>query len=68
MKRCASPAEDQAIVSLNGGGFDAPDGSLRVSLANLPDEVYDDIGRRAFARGCRDAFEAAQMIGKASAA
>jgi aspartate 4-decarboxylase len=35
---------------------------LRVSLANLPDEVYEDIGRgvRAVARGYRDAFEASQ--------
>jgi len=36
-------AEDHGIVLLNGGGFDAPDWSLRVSLANLPDDVYDDI-------------------------
>jgi aspartate 4-decarboxylase len=27
------------IVLLNGGGFEAPDWSLRVSLANLPDEA-----------------------------
>lgn len=46
-------AEDHGIVLLNGGGFEAPDWSLRVSLANLPDEVYDEIGRgvRAIARG-----------------
>jgi len=33
-----------------------------VYLANLPDEVYDDIGRgvRAIARGYRDAYEAAK--------
>ena len=31
-------AEDHGIVLLNGGGFEAPDWSLRVSLANLPDE------------------------------
>ena len=30
---------------LNGGGFEAPNWSLRVSLANLPDEAYEDIGR-----------------------
>jgi aspartate 4-decarboxylase len=55
-------AEAHGIVLLNGGGFDAPEWSLRVSLANLPDEVYDDIGRgvRAIARGYRDAFEAAK--------
>jgi len=55
-------AEDHGIVLLNGGGFEAPDWSLRVSLANLPDEVYEDIGRgvRAIARGYRDAFEASK--------
>jgi aspartate 4-decarboxylase len=55
-------AEDHGIVLLNGGGFDAPDWSLRVSLANLGDDVYDDIGRgvRAVARGYRDAFEASK--------
>ena len=55
-------AEDHGIVLLNGGGFEAPDWSLRVSLANLPDEVYDEIGRgvRSIARGYRAAFEASK--------
>ena len=55
-------AEDHGIVLLNGGGFEAPDWSLRVSLANLPDEVYDEIGRgvRSIARGYRDAYEASR--------
>jgi aspartate 4-decarboxylase len=55
-------AEAHGIVLLNGGGFDAPDWSLRVSLANLADDVYDDIGRgvRSVARGYRDAFEASK--------
>src|SRR5215471_8950263 len=55
-------AEAHGIVLLNGGGFAAPDWSLRVSLANLPDEAYEDIGRgvRTVARGYRDAFEASQ--------
>ena len=55
-------AEDHGIVLLNGGGFEAPDWSLRVSLANLPDESYEDIGRgvRTVARGYRDAFEASK--------
>ena len=46
-------AEDHAIVLLNGGGFDAPNWSVRVSFANLSDDTYDDIGRavRAVARG-----------------
>jgi aspartate 4-decarboxylase len=57
-------AEDHGIVLLNGGGFDAPDWSVRVSFANLDDDVYDDIGRavRAVARGyvmaCRASQEA----------
>jgi aspartate 4-decarboxylase len=57
-------AEDHGIVLLNGGGFDAPDWSVRVSFANLDDDVYDDIGRavRAVARGyvmaCRASKEA----------
>jgi aspartate 4-decarboxylase len=59
-------AEDHGIVLLNGGGFDAPDWSLRVSLANLADDVYDDIGRgvRSIARGYRDAFEASKRAPK----
>jgi aspartate 4-decarboxylase len=49
-------------VLLNGGGFEAPQWSMRVSLANLPDEAYENIGRgvRTIARGYRDAYEAAQ--------
>jgi aspartate 4-decarboxylase len=55
-------AESHGIVLLNGGGFSAPDWSLRVSLANLPDEAYEDVGRgvRTVARGYRDAFEASK--------
>jgi len=55
-------AEDRGIVLLNGGGFEAPDWSLRVSLANLDDQVYEEIGRgvRSIARGYRRAFEASQ--------
>jgi hypothetical protein len=32
-------------VLLDGGGFDAPRMSARVSLANLPDDAYEPIGR-----------------------
>jgi len=55
-------AEVHGIVLLNGGGFEAPNWSLRVSLANLPDEAYEDIGRgvRTVARGYRDAYEASK--------
>jgi aspartate 4-decarboxylase len=61
-------AEAHGIVLLNGGGFDAPEWSLRVSLANLPDDVYDDIGRgvRSIARGYRDAYNAAHANGGAA--
>jgi aspartate 4-decarboxylase len=63
-------AEDHGIVLLNGGGFEAPDWSLRVSLANLPDEAYEEIGRgvRSVARGYRDAFEASKRAGKSEGA
>jgi aspartate 4-decarboxylase len=59
-------ADAHGIVLLNGGGFDAPDWSLRVSLANLDDEVYEEIGRgvRSIARGYRDAYEASKHDGK----
>jgi aspartate 4-decarboxylase len=59
-------AESHGIVALNGGGFDAPDWSLRVSLANLNDEVYEEIGRgiRSIARGYRDTFEASKRAKK----
>ena len=33
-----------SIVLLNGSGFGAPDWSVRVSLANLPDKAYSEIG------------------------
>ncbi|HKW52920.1 MAG TPA: aspartate 4-decarboxylase [Stellaceae bacterium] len=61
-------AEAHGIVLLNGGGFDAPNWSLRVSLANLPDEVYEDIGRgvRSVARGYRHAFEVAKAASPSS--
>jgi aspartate 4-decarboxylase len=55
-------AEDHGIVLLNGGGFEAPDWSVRVSFANLDDDVYDDIGRavRAVARSYVMAFQASK--------
>lgn len=60
-------AEDHGIVLLNGGGFEAPEWSLRVSLANLPDEAYEDIARgvRSVARGYRHAYDAALAAAKA---
>ncbi len=57
-------AEAHGIVLLNGGGFEAPNWSMRVSLANLPDEAYEDIGRgvRTIARGYRDMYEASKKL------
>ncbi|MGA8031142.1 MAG: hypothetical protein WCB48_02010 [Casimicrobiaceae bacterium] len=62
-------AREHGIVLLNGGGFQAPDWSVRVSFANLDDDVYDDIGRalRALAQEYVREFRAAQAAaGEAS--
>jgi aspartate 4-decarboxylase len=55
-------AEDHGIVLLNGSGFDAPAWSVRVSFANLPDHVYDDIGRaiRSVAAGYARDYESSK--------
>jgi aspartate 4-decarboxylase len=37
-------AEESSIVLLNGGGFRGPEWSIRVSLANLDDNAYAQIG------------------------
>lgn len=37
-------ARNYAVVLLNGNGFQGPDWSIRISLANLPDEAYEKIG------------------------
>src|SRR4029077_12184806 len=38
-------AEQSGIVLLHGGGFGGPEWSVRVSLANLPEETYGKIGQ-----------------------
>ena len=38
-------AEDEGVVLLHGGGFSAPVWSVRVSLANLDDAAYTEVGR-----------------------
>ena len=38
-------ANEKSVVLMDGGGFDAPNMSVRVSLANLPDSAYDTIGK-----------------------
>jgi aspartate 4-decarboxylase len=62
-------ARDYGIVLLNGGGFHAPDWSVRVSFANLEDDVYDDIGRaiRTIAQDYVHAYRAAQQAGSTPA-
>ena len=37
-------AEQESVVLLNGGGFDGPEWSVRVSLANLRMDAYKRIG------------------------
>ncbi|MBU0548121.1 MAG: bifunctional aspartate transaminase/aspartate 4-decarboxylase [Candidatus Omnitrophica bacterium] len=38
-------SERKSVVLMDGGGFDAPNMSVRVSLANLPNATYGDIGK-----------------------
>jgi aspartate 4-decarboxylase len=38
-------AERKSVVLMDGGGFDAPNMSVRVSLANLPNSTYEAIGK-----------------------
>jgi len=38
-------AEQSGVVLLHGGGFGGPAWSVRVSLANLPEDTYPKIGR-----------------------
>ncbi|WP_415297053.1 aspartate 4-decarboxylase [Clostridium perfringens] len=37
-------AEESSIVLLSGGGFQGPEWSVRISLANLDDDAYSEIG------------------------
>ena len=38
-------AEQSGVVLMHGGGFGGPEWSVRVSLANLPEETYPRIGQ-----------------------
>jgi aspartate 4-decarboxylase len=38
-------AEHTGVVLMHGGGFGGPDWSVRVSLANLPEDTYPNIGK-----------------------
>ena len=41
-------AEKKGVVLMYGPGFSAPDGTVRISLANLNTEDYVEIARRLF--------------------
>ncbi len=41
-------AERKGVVLMYGPGFSAPEGTIRVSLANLNTEDYAEIARRLF--------------------
>jgi len=56
-------AERYSTVLMNGSGFDAPEWSVRVSLANLPDEAYPQIGSQ-LSEIVHGAFEAWQAQAK----
>lgn len=47
-------ATETSLVVLNGGGFDGPEWSIRVSLANLTKENYVTIGKHI--RGILDSY------------
>ena len=53
-------AERYSTVLLNGSGFEGPEWSVRVSLANLPDEAYAEIGAQlsAIVHGAFEAWQA----------
>ena len=60
-------AEQSGIVLMHGGGFGGPDWSVRVSLANLPEDTYPKIGQylREAAAGYVEEWKAPQKPGKA---
>jgi len=60
-------AEKSGVVLMHGGGFGGPDWSVRVSLANLPEDTYPKIGQflREAAGGYVDEWKASQKLGKA---
>ena len=54
-------ADKESIVILPGAGFDAPSWSVRVSLANLRYEAYEEIGKKML-ETLETAFEDYSMI------
>jgi aspartate 4-decarboxylase len=59
-------AERSGVVLMPGGGFGGPDWSVRVSLANLPEDTYPEIGRhlREIAEGYVEAWNASRAKAK----
>ncbi len=59
-------AEQSGIVLMHGGGFGGPDWSVRVSLANLPEDTYPKIGKylREAAAGYVEEWKASQNKGE----
>ena len=55
-------AEESSVVLMPGGGFEGPEWSVRVSLANLPEEAYAKIGKclRKIAAGYVAQWEASK--------
>ena len=41
-------AEKEGVVVMYGPGFEAPEGTVRISLANLNKEDYTEIARRLY--------------------
>jgi aspartate 4-decarboxylase len=58
-------AKDHAVVLLNGNGFEAPDYTVRISFANLPDDVYEKMGEivRSVAKVYGDAYRESKAGG-----
>ena len=56
-------AEQSGVVLMHGGGFGGPDWSVRVSLANLPEDTYPKIGQflRRAAEGYVEEWKAASQ-------
>ncbi len=59
-------AEKSGVVLMHGGGFGGPDWSVRVSLANLPEDTYPKIGRYLMeaAQGYVEEWKASAASGK----
>ena len=57
-------AEESSIVLLSGSGFQGPEWSVRISLANLNDEAYMEIGSalRKICQDFIDAFEKSKSL------